>query len=149
MTVRVVKAWCVGVQGVSFLSMLGFCAWAFTQSAWPVWARIVLAMGVVTYGAWLCWFEWHVAPVRLQWTGQSWILGEARAGCERVSGRAYLMVDMGQGLLVRFVPENRRLAPRWLPLWCSPQASQNWHALRCALVTAMARPSPGAGRLKS
>ena len=62
---------------------------------------------------------------RLAWDGAAWQLQRAPQG-ETQAGQAALMIDLGDWMLVRFMP-----GARWLPL--SRRAHADWQALRVAL----------------
>lgn len=89
-------------------------------------------------GAW-AWDAARAPVCRLGWDGAAWTL--ASTADRTLTGRASVALDLGDWLLLRFVPDGSpRAAVRWLALARSEQASA-WHGLRCALYG----PTPAEG----
>lgn len=93
-------------------------------------------------GAW-AWDAARAPTCRLGWNGAAWTLARVATGApsEAIPGRSTVVLDLGDWLLLRFVPDGSpRAAVRWLALARSEQASA-WHGLRCALYG----PTPAEG----
>ena len=129
---------------VRYASPTGDAAWRWLQ-------RGLAACAGAATGFWLAsWLGWAVLPgggvavaaaavaaavmgvtlgpagVDLNWDGATWT-------CDGVAGAAVMHVDLGDHVLVRFLPAAPGAAARWLGL-SRRGAPAAWHALRCALV---------------
>ncbi len=79
----------------------------------------------------------RIGPFALRWDGAQWWL--AKMGLEPVAGELHVAIDLGNWMLLRFVPEGstgRQLS--WLPVQ-RPGLEVPWHALRCAVHAAVKR----------
>ena len=126
--------------------------------AWRAAVLLLAAAGIATMAAWLLGREmpvssvlmmlvavamvltltlavslWRVPPRRLHWNGQAWHVDE-------VPGELLVAIDLGQWMLLRFVPHGQRRA-RWLPVQRRGLEPQ-WHALRCAVHSPRSASEP-------
>ena len=80
---------------------------------------------------------WRVPAVTLSCDGERWQLRMAQSEfSEPVAGRLEVRLDLGNWMLLRFVPEAPAagVRSRWLPAQRGT-SDQHWHALRCALYS--------------
>ena len=78
---------------------------------------------------------WRVRPQVLRFDGVDWHCGSAAIGADQpVPGRVDVCLDLGQWMLLRFVPRasSRWARSTWLPMQRAALPDQ-WHGLRCAL----------------
>lgn len=85
----------------------------------------------------------RLAPTSLRWDGQLWHVGpEATRGQEPHAGRLAVALDLGNWLLLRFVPEGARRG-RWVPVQRRGHELA-WHGLRATVYCARPAPQPSA-----
>ena len=78
---------------------------------------------------------WRMPAFALGWDGERWHVSPLQPGFnERLAGNIEVHLDLGQWMLLRFVPDDRaaKARPRWLPVQ-SGARDPMWHSLRCAL----------------
>ncbi|HEU4458664.1 MAG TPA: hypothetical protein VFR90_06035 [Methylibium sp.] len=111
-------------------------AWAAQRGDAP-WRYVAAFIGIAVAASWMV--ELRMRPAaRLRWDGAVWRLASPRPDDDGLEGEASVAIDLGDRLLLRFVPTGRRLS-RWLPLHRNATEG-DWHALRCALHAR--RPGP-------
>lgn len=127
---------CLGLLAVAALAVS--LAWALSPSGSVLrWAAVAVT------AAWVGWTfasALRTPVVRLQWDRQIWRLqtmGTSAAG-EPAEGSIAVMLDLGNWMLLRFHPSDKRLRSSWIPAELAG-LERDWHALRCAVYSP--RPS--------
>lgn len=119
-------AWRWLQRGVAGCAGAATAFWLASWLGWPVLAGLLASAAVATVAAAGMGAALGPAGVDLNWDGATWT-------CDGVAGEAAIHVDLGDHLLVRFLPAAPGAAARWLGL-SRRGAPAAWHALRCALV---------------
>lgn len=125
------------------MALAGLAAFvAVVTGAWAVDRGDGVSLGIVSltwaYVAALVWRCRQARTWQLAWDGSGWQLrgdGEPAASWR---GEVAVMIDLGDALLLRFVPAEGAPA-LWLPLQRGDLPA-GWHPLRCALYSP--RPAP-------
>ncbi|RZT95269.1 hypothetical protein [Rivibacter subsaxonicus] len=137
---RTGPAWLAAALLLSILALATSLAWAWLKGG-GAWLLPLASAAMVGLGLW----PLRPRPAqRLRWDGHDWWLTPTGAAshddAEEQIGQVAVALDLGQHLLLRFVPTERpgRTATiglpgiRWLAL--SRRATDgDWHGLRCAL----------------
>ena len=85
---------------------------------------------------------WRMPAFALGWDGERWQVSSLQPGFnEPRAGNIEVHLDLGQWMLLRFVPDDRtaKARPQWLPVQRAARDPM-WHSLRCALYGG--RPPP-------
>ncbi|HSV68783.1 MAG TPA: hypothetical protein VLI72_01625 [Methylibium sp.] len=132
--VRAGARWRLAVALLLAVAGAAVLLWAAERGDAPAWLGAGACMG---WAAVLGWRGGRVARWRLDWDGQAWQLQAERERAPH-RGKMAVMLDLGDALLLRFVPDDGTRGT-WLPLQRA-DAPAEWHALRCALYS----PRPAA-----
>ncbi len=95
---------------------------------WLAFASVAVVLGLAVS-------LWRMPAFVLGWDGERWQVSPLQPGFnERLAGNIEVHLDLGQWMLLRFVPDDRaaKARPRWLPVQ-SGARDPMWHSLRCAL----------------
>ncbi len=144
------------------LVLLGTAGLAATLSWWlalpaprPGWSGVVAAAAVAL--ALLPLIEVRrLRRLVLRWDGERWQVAEpgSPAGAVPPGGRLQVALDLGDWLLLRFVPDAlpsalpRQRCPGWIALQRAG-LELHWHALRCALYSPPPAGLPGGAPARS
>jgi hypothetical protein len=102
----------------------------------PAWCGGLMAFALVVALAGTC-SSLRRHPVQLRWDSQGWYVTEPSRGAEEVGPlRLQLMLDAGDWLLLKFMPEVRPnpQSACWLPVQ-RRGIEEQWHSLRCAVYS--------------
>lgn len=115
------------LAGAAAAALIGWAsAWGGLQAPAQAGAALVAASVAMV----LAWRLGRSLPVRLQWDGAAWRMGDTE-------GRLTVALDLGPWLLLRFDALSGPV--RWLPVG-AVDAGSSWHGLRCAVYA----PPPSA-----
>jgi hypothetical protein len=126
-------AWQAGVGllgGLAIAALLGW--WLARPAPAPGWVTALALAGCVGAAACAASLLRVGAAVGLRWDARQW--WHACGAREPVAGELGVAIDLGDWMLLRFVPlgGSAWLAARWIPVQRRGLESV-WHALRCAV----------------
>ena len=119
-------AWRALQRGLAGCAGAAAAFWVAGWLGWTVPSGLLLALAAAALAVGAMGAILGPAGVDLNWDGACWT-------CDGMAGTAMMHIDLGDHVLVRFLPALPGAAARWLGLSRrgSPAA---WHALRCALL---------------
>jgi hypothetical protein len=131
--------WRAGIFCLTSLGILSMALWLAGRERvlWIDGLTLVAAIPLLFLARSLA----RVPAVDLRWDGQVWGL---RAQGQPVdlekAGHLQVVIDLGPWMLLRFIADEPRMRPTWLPVQALG-IRPHWHALRCAVHAPRRRPA--------
>ena len=136
-TLREFSAWHGALAALTTSVVIVLTAWALHPGRPQSSSMLLLAGAAIAVALHLAAVLWRVPAVRLGWNGESWQLKLAQAElAEPLAGRLEVRLDLGNWMLLRFVPdpESADQPAIWLPVQRGAP-DLNWHELRSVIFS--------------